>query len=193
MLAMVSHTAVGIHLGLPRALNVLCCLREHTLISSQPRVVGRSILKGSGIPDHHRKMRLPVMKAQSVQTSQLEPASVCNTEVVPLSDLRGLLEQAIGLFGYNEQEVDVIVEVLIKKSPDRPGTPHAESVVAAARAASLVGRSHCDVSGLHSGDHVVPAPRQLPRSHQDSQWGICTSSRRRPCRCCPRLPWDCKH
>lgn len=58
-------------------------------------------------------MRVPMMKAQSVQTSHLEPAVVSDTEAVPLSDLRDLLEQAIGSLGYTEKEVDVIVEVLI--------------------------------------------------------------------------------
>lgn len=108
---MVSHTAVGIHLGPTRALNIPCRLREHTSISSQPRIVGRVIFRNLGSSYSYRKIRVPVMKAQSAQAAHLEPATVSDTEAVPLSDLRGLLEQAIWSLGYTEKEVDVIVEV----------------------------------------------------------------------------------
>ncbi|CAL8468529.1 g8069 [Coccomyxa elongata] len=53
------------------------------------------------------------MKVQSVHSPHLEPAVVSDTEAVPLSDLRELLEQAIGSLGYTEKEVDVIVEAIM--------------------------------------------------------------------------------
>lgn len=50
------------------------------------------------------------MKRQSVQVSTEGPTSRSDTEAIPISDLRGLLEQAISALGYTEGEIDVIVE-----------------------------------------------------------------------------------
>ncbi len=58
------------------------------------------------------------MRRQSVQASPLSPTSTSDTEAIPISDLRGLLEQAIRALGYSEEETDVIVEVRIIATAD---------------------------------------------------------------------------
>lgn len=71
----------------------------------------RGLCKTSVFSTVHRSTQ-PSMKRQSVHAPDLGDTVDLDSEAIPLSDLRALLEQALKALKYDEEETDIIVEVI---------------------------------------------------------------------------------